>query len=102
MTGQQNDGFARMESKLDRFVEQYQIDMNGEGDKPGIKTALALQKQRVDNHSRDIERIRQEQSKRTWWAIGVATSLGLCIGGLAIDKLFGSQSTNQQNTKQSP
>ena len=37
MTGQQNDGIARMESKLDRFVEQYQIDMNGEGDKPGIK-----------------------------------------------------------------
>lgn len=70
---------TRIEAKIDAHIKEYQLDMHGDHDQPGLKTDYALTRQRVDKHSKDIEETKATNKRWFWVVVGLACSLLVAV-----------------------
>ena len=87
---------TRIESKIDAHIKEYQRDMHGEGDEPGLKTISALTRQQLAKHSKDIEDSKNDRRKWFWTVIGLGSGLIAVTVAFALPKVFESKQNTQE------
>ena len=87
---------TRIEAKIDAHMREYQLDMHGDHDQPGLKTSFALTQQRVDKHSKDIEANKDERRKWFWTVVSLGAGLIAVTVAFALPKVFELKNNTQE------
>jgi len=87
---------------LQAHTKRYDLDMNGEGNEPGLKTLMAIHSARADKHSRDIADMREQSRKRVWWAIGAATTAVIGFVTLAAQRVYTDKPSDKGKNASNP